>query len=200
MTDRGKHSRRTGSQFYKDVLLLIAGILIVGALVFGGLSLLAGNSDPSATTATTSASTSTAADATTTSTTTPPSTSDAPATTAPPTTQPDSTATTAPTTTAPQVRPPSEITVVVLNSIGVTGLAGDLTETLGALGYQTIEAANYEPELEVTTVFHAEGFAGEARELANAVPDPATEVAPDPELASAQDVDLVVVIGLSYQG
>lgn len=198
MTDRGKHSRQTGTQFYKDVLLLIAGILIVGALVFGGLSLLAGNNDPSVTSLTTSSTTT--PDATSTSSTSSTSSTTSTTTTSPTTTAPQSTTSSAPPTTERQARPVNEITVVVLNSIGVDGLAGELSTRFAEQGYVTLEAANYQPTLDTTTVFHAQGFALEAGLASQLVPDPAAVVAADPELAEAQGADVVVVIGQTYEG
>jgi hypothetical protein len=196
MTDRGRHSRGSGSQFYRDVLFLVAGILLVGALVFGGLSLLAGRNAGVNDTVLTIPD----ADATT---TTPPSDTDTirpPATTTSttaPTTTTDTVATTTPPTTIREARPPGEVRALVLNSTGEVGIAANLTSELAALGYQTQEPANYSPELSDTMIFHADGFAIEALDLAEAVPD--GTVAPNPELASEWGVDVVVVLGLSHQ-
>lgn len=173
--------------FYRDLLLLVAGILIVGAVVFGGLSLWAGRGgdEPPPTTETA-----------------PPTT---PATrvepTSPPTTEATTTTvadtTTSPPTTLRDVRVPSEVRVVVLNSIGVTGLAAALSEELAELGYQVATPGNYSPELSDTMIFHAEGFSLEALELAEAIPD--GTVAPNPDITGENGVDIVVVIGRSYQ-
>ena len=206
MTDRGKHSRQSGSQFYKDVLLLIVGILIVGALVFGGLSLLAGDPEPTAAPATSAED---GEHTTSTSQSIPPSTS--PSTLAStPTSQATSsstTTTTAPTTTSstttttePEARPVNDVTVIVLNSIGVDGLAGALSTSFAERGYVTLEAANYQPTLDATTVFHAEGFALEAAAAAEVVPDESTVITLNAELAEEQNADVVVVIGQSYEG
>lgn len=199
MSDRGRHARSSGPGFYRDVLLLVAGILIVGALVFGGLSLWAGRTGddeptPPAASPTLTRPTSTTTSTPTTSTDTTPTTP----TTAASTTSgaPTSSATTT-ATTIREARDPSEVRVIVLNSIGVTGLAGTLSDELAGLGYQVAEADNYTPELSDTMIFHADGFALEAVELAEAVPD--ATVAPDPELAASWGVDAVVVIGRSYQ-
>lgn len=194
MSDRGRHIRRTGIGFYRDLLFLVAGILIVGALIFGGLSLWAGgNDDPDDTSTTTSSTESTTA------TTVPgPQTTTTTTTSTPTTTEPTSTSTTSPPTTIREPRDPSEVLVQVLNSTGVTGLAAGLSDELAALGYQLAEADNYTPELSDTMIFHAEGFALEALELSDAIPD--GTVAPNPDLTAEQGVDVVVVIGLSYQG
>jgi len=197
MSERGRHVRRSGVGFYRDILFLVAGILIVGAIVFGGLSVWAGRGDQeAASTSTTSTSTSTTRpsdEATTTSvasaTTTPPPT--------PPATTNGSSTTLQPTTTVREARSPEEVTVVILNSIGVAGLAAEETDELTALGYQTIPPDNYTPELSDTMIFHADGFALEALELTEVFPD--GTVAPDPELATSQGTDIVVVIGLSHQ-
>lgn len=196
MSDRGRHIRRTGIGFYRDLLFLVAGILIVGALIFGGLSLWAGNDDTDDTTTTTTS------PVESTTVTTAPSgqtTSAAPVTTSTTTTSaPATTSTTSPPTTIRETRDPSEVRVQVLNSTSVAGLAAGLSDELATLGYQMVEADNYTPELSDTMIFHAEGFALEALELSDAIPD--GTVAPNPELTTEQDVDIVVVLGLSYQG
>lgn len=110
--------------------------------------------------------------------------------TTPPATTP---ATTAATTTSP---PPVTIpptTVVVLNSTGVAGLAGRVSEHLGGLGWQVGTPDNFAPTLDVTTVYYPEGLEAEARLLAAAAPGDADTVAPViPEVGA--DV-LTVVVG-----
>jgi hypothetical protein len=198
MTDRGRHARRSGVGFYKDVLFLVAGILVVGAIVFGGLSLWAGR-DNGGTPPDSSGTSATAAEQTTTSTTRP-TTSQGRATssTTTSTTAPTSTTeSTAPPTTLRPARQPGEVSVIVLNSTATTGLAAELTDELAALGYLMSEPTNYTPELSDTMIFHADGFSLEALDLVDAVPD--GTVAADAALAGAHGVDIVVVIGLSYQ-
>lgn len=196
MSERGRHVRRSGLGFYRDVAFLVAGIVLVGALVFGGLSWWAGRDGDGSTTTQASESTLT-------------TTSTADVTTAVPITSPPPTAATsapttaaaattaAPPTTLRTARQPSEVRVIVLNSIGVVGLAGELSNELAALGYQMAEADNYSPELSDTMIFHADGFSLEALDLGEAVPD--GTVAPNQELAGEWGVDIVVVIGRSYQ-
>lgn len=196
MTDRGRHSRPSGAGFYRDVLYLVAGILIVGAVVFGGLSLWAGRNNTTTTTTT----------ADTVGFTTAPSSIIGETTTSPGgsvTTNSTPTTTIVPTTTVPPTtlrpeRATSEVSVIVLNSIGVAGLAAELSDELEALGYQVLEADNYTPELSDTVIFHADGFSLEALTLNDAVPD--GTVAPGQDLATEQGADIVVVIGQSYQG
>jgi hypothetical protein len=89
------------------------------------------------------------------------------------------------------------VRVLVLNAVGVTGLAAEVTERLDDLGYQTITPANYQPTLEQTRVWYHAGFAPEAFEVAGAVvPDALIEENPD----LTADADIVVVLGASYQG
>jgi len=193
VSTRGRHARRSSLSFYRDALLLFGGIIIVGALVFGGLSLWASRAggdensaapDPSATLP--------PATETTTTTTLPPATTEA---TAPFTTSTDEVPSTE--TTLREARPPSEVRVVVLNSIGVTGLAGQVSQDLAESGYQMAQADNYTPELSDTMIFHADGYSIEALELSEALGT--GTVAEDAELASEWGVDIVVVIGRSFQ-
>lgn len=169
--------------------------MIVGALVFGGLSLWASRAggddlnaapDPSATVPP-------ATETTTTTTTSPPTTTEA---TAPFTTSTDTVPAT-PETTLREARPPSEVRAIVLNSIGVTGLAGSVSQELADLGYQMAQADNYSPELSDTMIFHADGYSIEALELREALGT--GTVADDADLTSEWDVDIVVVLGRSFQ-
>lgn len=194
MTGRGRHARSNGPGFYRDMLLLIAGIIVVAAVVFGGLSLWAGGSDDDITTPTSPTSTE-PADTTDLPATT--STRPAPTTTtiAPTTAQPSTTTASAPSTLR-EARDPAEVRAIVLNSTGVAGLAGQLSDELAQRGYQMAQADNYTPELSDSMIFHADGFSVEALDLAESMPD--ATVAPDPELAAEWGVDVVVVIGQSY--
>lgn len=195
MSDRGRHARESGAGFYRDILLLVAGILIVGALVFGGLSLLGGDRpDEPESAATTSSTTEAGADTTQQAPTSLGSTTTSADTT---TSEIASSTTTTPPTTIREERAPAEVRVIVLNSIGVASLAGDLSDELAALGYQMTAADNYSPELSDTMIFHADGFSLEALSVSEAAED--GTVAPNAELAEAQGVDVVVVIGRSYQ-
>ena len=123
-----------------------------------------------------------------------------PPTTLPPstsTTAPTTTTTTAPTTTVPviEVRPPEEVTVLVLNSVGTQGLAGRVTERLADLGYDMLEPDNFEPLLEQSRIWYKPGYGPDANDLAANFPDAVTEFNPD-ELPEA---DIVVLLGASYE-
>jgi len=180
----GRHAAPAGSNFYRDLLTMLGGILAVAVVVYLGLSALSNAESPGTTQSTT-----------TTSTTTFPSTTAKPSTTTPETT----TSTSAPTTTSTTValRPPSEVRVQVLNGIGVAGLASEVTAELEALGYQTLEPDNYEPVLDQSRVWYFEDFEGEAFELAAQFPDALVELA-NSDLVL--DADIVVVLGESYEG
>lgn len=199
MSSRGRHARTDGLGFYRDLLLLVAGIVVVAALVFGGMSLWAGGSNDDDPTPAGSPTSTEEQTTTTTTTTSPPTTSTVPTTIATTASPPETTTSTVSETTDTlrEARDPSEVRVIVLNSIGVPGMAGALSDELGQLGYQMAQASNYTPELSDSMIFHADGFSVEALDLAQHVPD--ATVAPDPELAAAWGVDLVVVIGRSYQ-
>jgi len=104
---------------------------------------------------------------------------------------PDSTV--APTTTTEQALPPSEVTVLVLNSTNASGLAGRLTDEIAGLGYDTLEADNYATPLADSVLWYAAGYDDEAEELARVLPD--MDIQPNPEAPLA---NLVVVLGASY--
>ena len=160
--------------------MMIGGIILVGAAVFFLLILLAGN--PAATTTTTEGD---------------PTTTTAQVTTTSSTTSSSSTSSTTSTTVVP-VRPPEEVHVVVLNSIGISGAAGRLTSDLVAEGYQTLPPDDYEPELDPSRIWYREGFSAEANELLAHVPDALVGPLPDEDLKPGADV--VIVLGTGYEG
>lgn len=180
---KGRHSAETTGSFYRDLVMMVVGILLVGAAVFLLLYLFAGDPDPVAG-GTTEASGSTSTSSTT-------STVPATSTTAASTTAP----TTAAATTVP-VRPPGEVRVVVLNSIGLAGAAGRKTQELADAGYQTQEADDFEPAQDPSRVWYREGFAAEANVLLEFLPGAQVEPIPDAELE--QGADVVLVLGTGY--
>lgn len=167
--------------------MMVLGIALVGAAVFLLLYLLAGDPEAEAGATTDSGST----------TSTERASSEPIATTStssPPTTTPASTA--APATTAVPVRPPQEVRVVVLNSIGLAGAAGRKTQELADAGYQTQQAEDIEPQQDQSRVWYREGFAAEANALLQFLPGALVEPIPDPELQTGTDV--VLVLGAGY--
>ncbi len=186
MTSKGKHASGQSYGFYRDLAIMIAGIVLVGAAVFLLLLLfadgptvttspppLAGSSTAAPTTAgrsttTTQAVTTTTSPATTTSTTIP-------------------------------IRAPEEVRVVVLNSVGIAGAAGRLTEKLEAAGYLTLQADNYEPELDPSRIWYREGFSREANELLAFILNARVEPLPSGEQDLFPGADVIIVLGTGYQ-
>lgn len=184
-TKGGRHSGE-GGNFYRDLAIMVGGILAVGALVFFILFLLA--RDTTSETTTTSSTTSTVA-----------------------TTQPgvttetgDATSSTDVATTASTVpvRANSEVRVVVLNSVGIEGAAGRFTQTLADAGYQTLEAGDYRPLQNPTKIWYREGFSAEANALAVFMLEDSgtkTQVEPLPDETLQPGADLIVVLGTGFQ-
>ena len=179
----GRHAAPAGRSFYRDLFTMLGGILAVGAIVFLGLSALSTGQTPESTSTTAPAPTTT----TLLTTTSGPTTGSTTAST---------TTTTTATTTTVALRDPSEIRVRVLNGAGIAGLASEVSSQLQALGYEVLEPGNY-PILSQSRVWYAQGFEGEALQLAAEFPDARVEPA-DADL----DVDgeIVVVLGESHEG
>ena len=179
---RGKHAAESDGSFYRDLTMMIVGILLVGAAVFLILYFLGGDPDPAAgeTTSLPSSPSTTTSSTVATSTTLAGSTS---------------TSTTRAETTIP-VRPPDQVRVVVLNSIGLAGAAGRKTQELADAGYQTQQAGDLEPEQDPSRVWYRDGFSAEANALVEFVPGAVVEPIPDPELEPGADV--VLVLGTGY--
>jgi hypothetical protein len=161
---------------------MIVGIVVVGAVVFGALwvgsSLLGGDDQPDESAASVTS------------------------TSAPP--EPTSTTVASPTTTAavaetttPTITPrqPSEIVVQVLNAVGTTGLAAEVTIELRAAGYDTVPAADYQPTLAQSQILFRDGYGPEAFELAALFPDAQVGMSRD----LPEGVDLVVLLGGSFE-
>jgi hypothetical protein len=178
---RGRHAAR--ANFSRDLLIMIVGIIVVGAVVFGALwfgSSLLGGDEQAEDSAGPASSTSTVPAPTTTTVPAPPTTT-LPAETTTPTITP---------------RPPSEIVVQVLNAVGTTGLAAEVTIDLRAAGYDTVPAADYEPILGQSQILFRDGFGPEAFELAALFPDAQVGMSRD----MPEGVDLVVLLGGSFEG
>jgi cytoskeletal protein RodZ len=161
---------------------MVGAIIVVAIIVYGLLWFFAGrdNSPPPTTTAQSFT-----------------STTDQATTTRELTTRPTSVSTTgATTTTAAALRTPAEVRVLVLNAVGVTGLAAEVTEDLQGIGYQVLTPSNYQPALEQSRVWYGPAFEAEAFELAGvAFPDALVEL--NNELTA--DADIVVILGSSYE-
>jgi len=183
MTNKGKHASQTPGTFYRDLAIMILGIVLVGAAVFFLLYLFA---DEPATGPTTSSTTIPS----TTSTFGDTSTTDGGSTTT-------STAGTTSSTTV-DVRPPAEVTVVVLNSMGLDGAAGQKTTELAEAGYQILTPDNLEPEQDPSRIWYREGFAPEAAVLLEFLPG--ADVEPIPDESIGEGADVVLVLGTGFSG
>lgn len=185
---KGRHASENQAPFIRDLAIMALVIIVVAMVVFGAISFLVnvfGDDTPLAA-GSSSTTTTTELPATSSTTTTSPTTT---STTRPPTT----TSTTAATVTT--IRDNAEVRVLVLNSTGISGLAGRLSEELADLGYDMATPDNYPEALEQSRIWYAEGFGAEALELGAQIPDALTEKLEDAEL----DADIVVVLGASYE-
>lgn len=185
MTNKGKHSSQTPGTFYRDLAIMILGIILVGAAVFFLLYLFADEpaTGPSSTTSTTLATTTSVAD------TSPTSSGESTTST---------TIATTSTTSGPDVRPPSEVTVIVLNSMGLDGAASGMTAQLAEAGYQTLTPDNFEPEQDPSRIWYREGFAAEAAAMVEFLPS--AQVEPLPDESIGEGADIVMVLGTDYAG
>lgn len=178
MTNKGKHSSESSGTFYRDLAIMILGILLVGAAVFFVLYLFADEPATGPTTTTTTlATTSTEEGATS-------------------TTEDASTTTSEVTSTTVAVRPPSEVTVVVLNSVGIDGAAGEMTADLAEAGYQTLTPDNFEPEQDPSQIWYRDGFAAEAAAMIEFIPN--ADVGPLPDDSVGEGADVVMVLGTGF--
>ena len=183
MTVKGKHSSEGSGDFYRDLAMMIGGIILVGAAVFFVLFLLADNSDPLVTTTDSTTTTITVEEVVTT------------AVQTGTTTTPASTTTTS--TTVP-LRSNSEVRVVVLNSTAVSGAAGALTSDLADAGYITLPANDYRPLQDRSRIWYRDSFSAEANELLRHVPGAIVESLAVSGLAEGADV--VIVLGTGFDG
>jgi hypothetical protein len=178
---RGRHAAR--ANFSRDLVIMVLGIIVVGAVVFGalwfGASIIGGDDQDDG--ALVPAVPSTSAPAVPATTVAPSSTTTPPA------------ATTTPTITP---REPSDIVVQVLNAVGTTGLAAEVTTQLRAAGYDTVPAADYQPILAQSQILFRDGYGPEAFELAALFPDAQVGMSRD----MPEGVDLVVLLGGSFEG
>ena len=98
------------------------------------------------------------------------------------------------TTSTAGPRREADVRVLVLNASGRKGLAGEMAERLGVVGYQTLESGNA-PVRPETTVGCRPGFEREAGALVAAIGVPAATA--DPGELRPPEADCVVVLGSS---
>lgn len=87
--------------------------------------------------------------------------------------------------------------VLVLNSIGVNGAAGRMTDRLEEAGYQTLNPDDYQPQQDPSRIWYREGFSAEANVLLDFIPGALVEALPDESLG--EGADIVMVLGTGYQ-
>jgi hypothetical protein len=112
---------------------------------------------------------------------------------APPPTDPDQSITVVPA--------PADVIVIVANGSGVAGLAGQTSETLAGLGFQTLEPTNVDEGAINSSIYYVEGSEPAAVEVAAALGLPASSVAPLPTpapVASIGDAVVLVVLGADF--
>ena len=184
MTEKGRHAEGASTGFYRELAMMVLGILALGTAIFLLLFWLAeGPEEGPSTTPLAAETTVTTAPGTTVSTTE--------------TTVATITTTTVPTSTTVPVRPPEEVRVVVLNSMGLGGAAGRVTERLEEAGYQTLQADDYQPELDPSRIWYREGFSAEANVLLEHLPDAVVQPLEDEDLQEGADV--ILILGSGYE-
>lgn len=187
----GRHAAPGYGGFARELAVFLVKVVFWGAIVFGAVLLFpvifpGGDSGETTTTSQSEAVTTAGATASTAGTTT--------TTAAPTTTTTGATTTTIATTTTLAGRDPSEITVLVLNSTNRSGIASDLADTLGDVGYQALDPENWETPFSVSRIWFVAGFEAEARAIARYVsPDAIVEL-----FQGVTQADIIIVIGASY--
>ena len=196
----GRHASADRSRYRHDlsrvVLLILLTMAVAVAVVLAVRLVVGGSEEPDVTSGTTSppstdAITTVASTSSTTS-SIPPSTTVSTTTS---TTLSTPATTLATTTTLPPVRSPEQVTVLVLNSVRIAGMAGRLTEKLSDLGYRTLEPDNHSSTLETSVIWYLEGFDREAEVLAEQIPDANIARFPGEDPLAP----LTVVLGTSYR-
>jgi hypothetical protein len=186
MAEKGRHANRPTGVFYRDLALMVLGILLVGSAVFLLLFLLADDGSTEAISTSSSSTATTLAETT--------SSSSVVTTTSSTTT---TTTVTTTTETPVPVRPPDEVRVVALNAGAPGGAAGRFSEVLDEAGYQTLPADDYSPDQDPSRIWYREGFSAEANEILEFLPEALVEPLPDEDLQPGADV--IVLLGTGYE-
>jgi hypothetical protein len=112
-----------------------------------------------------------------------------------------SSVTTGPTVGGQAANAPGEVSVIVLNGSGQSGVATSNANAVAAAGFSSLEAKNALPT-DTTTVYYAPGFEADAAavklvlRLATAPVQPAPA---EPIVPEAAEADVVVVLGTDYE-
>jgi hypothetical protein len=101
------------------------------------------------------------------------------------------------TTAAAAARPPSEITVRVLNGTDVGGAAKRMSDILADDNYKTVKPDDAGTKSDATQILFAAGYEKEAQELAQAIASPPNGIVAlaDPPQFPTEGAQLVVVLG-----
>lgn len=100
----------------------------------------------------------------------------------------------------PSLRSPAEVKVLVLNGSGQVGVAAKGTEALKAQSYTTAAPKNTDAGAQASAIYYEPGFVGEAGALANVLGAGLEDlVAPldatSPPIEDMQEANVIVVIG-----
>ncbi|MDH3399083.1 MAG: LytR C-terminal domain-containing protein [Acidimicrobiia bacterium] len=187
----GRHAAPGYSGLFRELAIFLLKVVFWGAIIFGAVLLFqmvfSSDDDPTTTTTQSTTATTSAPTVTTEATT---------ITVAPTTTTIATTTTAAATTTTLAGRDPSEVTVLVLNSTTRGGIAADLSDALGEVGYQTLESDNWGTPFSVSRIWYVVGYETEARVIARYVsPDAIVEL-----FQGVTQADIIIVLGASYGG
>lgn len=100
------------------------------------------------------------------------------------------------TTTTLATNPPAQVSVIVANGTGVSGVAGENQATLEGAGYTDVATENA-PVQETSAVYYAEGAQGDALAVATVLEIADTQVAavPDPPPVDLAGATVLVIIG-----
>ena len=94
-------------------------------------------------------------------------------------------------------RPPTEVTVRVMNATSIVGAAGNQSEMLQQNGYKAVEPDDAGQMLDTTKILYAAGYEREAAELARAINSPpeSMEALANPPQVDPAGANLVVLLG-----
>jgi hypothetical protein len=104
------------------------------------------------------------------------------------------------TSTTARPRAKADVTILVANGAGVRGLGAATSTALQNFGYTTLSPTDANASVPKTSIQFAEGYEAEAREVANALTQPATVVTrlASPPVAAAEigDAKVIVILGV----
>ena len=103
--------------------------------------------------------------------------------------------------TVPEGPAPGDVTVLVANGSGVTGLAGQTSATLETDGYKVLTPTDALASAAVTRVYYTEGFEAAATSVAEALGLPASAAVPLATPSPVADIataQVVVVLGSDF--